>query len=195
MQDRKSRQGIDGKSSQRRGGLAQLGEHLLCKQGVVGSIPSTSTSSLMRVVRPSQAKGVTLPSSKQSIDVVSRLERCRKTAFQAEHCFSGCSLTIWKKHNRKCVQHAGRFTVHSVDPSGVLLNMRVVIALCSKVLWWCLTCTATPKNLDGTSAKISIRPMAAAIGQVSFGMALVSRYGYRIKRISAHGGCLGDYRR
>ena len=28
------------------GGLAQLGEHLLCKQGVVGSIPSSSTSSL-----------------------------------------------------------------------------------------------------------------------------------------------------
>ncbi len=24
-------------------GLAQLGEHLLCKQGVVGSIPSSST--------------------------------------------------------------------------------------------------------------------------------------------------------
>ena len=28
----------------RSGGLAQLGEHLLCKQGVVGSIPSTSTN-------------------------------------------------------------------------------------------------------------------------------------------------------
>ena len=28
------------------GGLAQLGEHLLCKQGVVGSIPSTSTINL-----------------------------------------------------------------------------------------------------------------------------------------------------
>ena len=27
------------------GGLAQLGEHLLCKQGVVGSIPSSSTTS------------------------------------------------------------------------------------------------------------------------------------------------------
>ena len=27
----------------RRGGLAQLVEHLLCKQGVVGSIPSSST--------------------------------------------------------------------------------------------------------------------------------------------------------
>ena len=29
-----------------RGGVAQLGEHLLCKQGVVGSIPSSSTSTL-----------------------------------------------------------------------------------------------------------------------------------------------------
>ena len=28
-----------------KGGLAQLGEHLLCKQGVVGSIPSSSTNS------------------------------------------------------------------------------------------------------------------------------------------------------
>ena len=27
------------------GGLAQLGEHLLCKQGVIGSIPFTSTNS------------------------------------------------------------------------------------------------------------------------------------------------------
>ncbi len=26
------------------GGVAQLGEHLLCKQGVVGSIPSASIS-------------------------------------------------------------------------------------------------------------------------------------------------------
>ena len=26
------------------GAVAQLGEHLLCKQGVVGSIPSSSTS-------------------------------------------------------------------------------------------------------------------------------------------------------
>jgi hypothetical protein len=30
-----------------RGGLAQLGEHLLCKQGVVGSIPSSSTKILL----------------------------------------------------------------------------------------------------------------------------------------------------
>ena len=31
------------------GGLAQLGEHLLCKQGVVGSIPSTSTITIITV--------------------------------------------------------------------------------------------------------------------------------------------------
>ena len=28
----------------RAGAIAQLGEHLLCKQGVVGSIPTSSTS-------------------------------------------------------------------------------------------------------------------------------------------------------
>ena len=38
------------------GGLAQLGEHLLCKQGVVGSIPSSSTNFLMRVVADSGMK-------------------------------------------------------------------------------------------------------------------------------------------
>jgi hypothetical protein len=30
-------------SRQHNGALAQLGEHLLCKQGVVGSIPTGST--------------------------------------------------------------------------------------------------------------------------------------------------------
>ena len=30
------------------GVLAQLGEHLLCKQGVVGSIPSSSTKSCVQ---------------------------------------------------------------------------------------------------------------------------------------------------
>jgi hypothetical protein len=35
------------------GALAQLGEHLLCKQGVVGSIPTSSTTigSVAQVVR------------------------------------------------------------------------------------------------------------------------------------------------
>ena len=30
------------------GAVAQLGEHLLCKQGVIGSIPISSTKSLIR---------------------------------------------------------------------------------------------------------------------------------------------------
>jgi hypothetical protein len=33
-----------------KGAVAQLGEHLLCKQGVVGSIPISSTSSVSPVV-------------------------------------------------------------------------------------------------------------------------------------------------
>jgi hypothetical protein len=36
------------------GGLAQLGEHLLCKQGVVGSIPSTSTIHRIVTITPGQ---------------------------------------------------------------------------------------------------------------------------------------------
>ena len=34
----------------RSGGVAQLGEHLLCKQGVIGSNPFTSTTSLRMTV-------------------------------------------------------------------------------------------------------------------------------------------------
>jgi hypothetical protein len=37
------------------GGVAQLGEHLLCKQGVIGSIPFTSTSILDKKSKVSQA--------------------------------------------------------------------------------------------------------------------------------------------
>ena len=38
------------------GGLAQLGEHLLCKQGVVGSIPSSST--IGRLERLGRLEGI-----------------------------------------------------------------------------------------------------------------------------------------
>ena len=37
------------------GALAQLGEHLLCKQGVVGSIPSSSTKVLLESTNVSQS--------------------------------------------------------------------------------------------------------------------------------------------
>ncbi len=39
------------------GGVAQLGEHLLCKQGVVGSIPVTSTNRSAEINR--KPKGLT----------------------------------------------------------------------------------------------------------------------------------------
>ena len=43
-QDRYVRQDVEQRGvTDLEGGLAQLGEHLLCKQGVVGSIPSSST--------------------------------------------------------------------------------------------------------------------------------------------------------
>ena len=43
-------------SFHRSGAVAQLGEHLLCKQGVVGSIPSGSTNTrwCREVIRSSQ---------------------------------------------------------------------------------------------------------------------------------------------
>ncbi len=34
---------------EKEGGIAQLGEHLLCKQGVIGSSPIVSTSGQRRV--------------------------------------------------------------------------------------------------------------------------------------------------
>jgi hypothetical protein len=36
------------------GGVAQLGEHLLCKQGVIGSIPFTSTNEVVERLEPSE---------------------------------------------------------------------------------------------------------------------------------------------
>ena len=40
------------RSLRRRGGLAQLVEHLLCKQGVTGSSPVTSTKALKPLTFP-----------------------------------------------------------------------------------------------------------------------------------------------
>ena len=78
------------------GAVAQLGEHLLCKQGVVGSIPISSTTSGNR----GQATGnrrpwppidcVTAAFKRGDCEAVIRVESC------------GCSLTIreGKAHSR-----------------------------------------------------------------------------------------------
>ena len=44
------------------GAVAQLGEHLLCKQGVVGSIPSSSTKSWAEVKRRMQKQALAFAS-------------------------------------------------------------------------------------------------------------------------------------
>ena len=62
------------------GGLAQLGEHLLCKQGVVGSIPSSSTKNGALKVLQSKASQY-----KSSL---------RQTAFVLRYISIGCSLKI-----------------------------------------------------------------------------------------------------
>ena len=49
--DPPSAAGLDEYDNAIPGGLAQLGEHLLCKQGVVGSIPSSSTNNLKHKLR------------------------------------------------------------------------------------------------------------------------------------------------
>ena len=70
-----------------RGGLAQLGEHLLCKQGVVGSIPSSSTNNLSKQHLNGFAKGclgVVLASSRQL----------------------GCSLTIHRVESALLAENA-----------------------------------------------------------------------------------------
>ena len=71
------------------GAVAQLGEHLLCKQGVVGSIPSSSTNS-------SRSES----EARHHIETDYRLRDIR--AFYSRHSTSDetrrlyCSLTIRK---------------------------------------------------------------------------------------------------
>ena len=79
------------------GGVAQLGEHLLCKQGVIGSIPFTSTS------RGQQARRVGRGGAGGAGSVHEKVEQkvpggggglCSGLFGQSG---IGCSLTIGKK--------------------------------------------------------------------------------------------------
>ena len=73
------------------GGVAQLGEHLLCKQGVIGSIPFTSTSNGGQ--RGGQAAGGRQESRAQGTVGVT----VRYVLVFLIRSSIGCSLTIWKK--------------------------------------------------------------------------------------------------
>src|SRR5436309_7658162 len=75
----------------RTGAVAQLGEHLLCKQGVVGSIPISSTRRdyaprLSRMVEPEWSPFSTgyRPSTPQKQTVRISGERSRKTELSAD---------------------------------------------------------------------------------------------------------------
>ena len=52
------------------GGVAQLGEHLLCKQGVIGSIPFTSTKNTRTVEEISALKSALICSIARSAVVL-----------------------------------------------------------------------------------------------------------------------------
>jgi hypothetical protein len=74
--------GLEARAAIRRsvdGGVAQLGEHLLCKQGVIGSIPFTSTKTTAMSGQNRRYPVGTLCS----------------VLFSAVEI--GCSLTMWKK--------------------------------------------------------------------------------------------------
>ena len=67
------------------GAVAQLGEHLLCKQGVVGSIPTSSTN-----VRKAGRGGA-------GSNGTQRQAARAPFASGFQNCVIGCSLTMRKK--------------------------------------------------------------------------------------------------
>src|SRR5262245_37240871 len=75
------------KCGEARGAVAQLGEHLLCKQGVVGSIPSSSTIDL----------GIESQCGGKNPEVSGSVVRCSLLLVSLKPEVIGCSLTIRKK--------------------------------------------------------------------------------------------------
>ena len=69
-------EGPRGFSTQRYGGIAQLGEHLLCKQGVCGSIPHISTNlSELHFLSFAQAQSLVLQLKKRISSQILILEK------------------------------------------------------------------------------------------------------------------------
>ena len=80
--DPPSHQAWHGELAMRRdfGGVAQLGEHLLCKQGVIGSIPFTSTIAFRQVSKSVTA--LTLNSNRKPLACARCVRRLPVRAFE-----------------------------------------------------------------------------------------------------------------
>ena len=89
----------------RHGGVAQLGEHLLCKQGVIGSIPFTST----RLALAAEQEIIEEISASRCVDLFDRKIGCRslkihrvELALSAESTASASAfLDLAKARRRK----------------------------------------------------------------------------------------------
>ena len=84
------------------GGIAQLGEHLLCKQGVVGSIPSASTICFVvgavALARERSPKGDASDKHLAEAECLSLANAPVRAKRGSSNGVIGCrSLTIWKK--------------------------------------------------------------------------------------------------
>ena len=113
------------------GGLAQLGEHLLCKQGVVGSIPSSSTN--QHTVR------AVLENAEQS--VLSNIKAAsQKAALMLVHIDGpiGCSLKIYRVKSALLVETApkrrlGAQTVPPATREKFLIASKRMFRLCLEI--------------------------------------------------------------
>ena len=155
------------------GGVAQLGERLLCKQEVIGSIPFTSTllrADALRSASPATAKQCALRSAKREggLDGGGRGSKRQRIDDSVRYrlAFRPKAVSIFNNS-----EEAKRINSANVSARGWC---RVVIAFSSS------------QHFENGER-----------GRLYPGRRLREerRQGYRIKRLSACGGCLGDHRR
>ena len=147
------------------GAIAQLGERLLCKQEVIGSIPIGSTSIAIHRGNSSEARvraSLVLP---RSIDrLLFNNLGLKVKLFSSRGVRSVCTCERWRLTGLCIASCLTGLT------AGGCTNLSVRVT-CSVVMPW------------GTLPCGALRSKGAR------------QQGYRVKRISACGGCLGNDRR
>ena len=129
--------GRAGRLGRQHGAIAQLGEHLLCKQGVVGSIPTGSTN------------------------------RCASPSPEPARPCADCLINV------ECSAHSRIEAHRRCGWCGFFANLGRNMRLRRSVLH--VSKEAKAKYIERGPSKAT--------------------WGYMVKRISAHGGCLGGQRR